>query len=61
LAHVERLAGLAYPASGGFSRSPLLPLVLWKILFAIEKCLPAFVYRLIGFRMLVVVERVSTP
>jgi SAM-dependent methyltransferase len=53
----ERMAGLSYPATGGFSRPPLLPLWLWRVLLAIEDRLPAVVYRLIGFRLLAVIER----
>jgi SAM-dependent methyltransferase len=54
---VERLAGLSYPASGGFSRAPLLPLPIWSALHALERRLPAPLYRVIGFRMLVVLQR----
>ena len=54
---IERFAGFSYPASGGFSHSPLLPMVLWKALFAVENRLPPAVFRWLGFRMLVVVER----
>jgi len=54
----ERLAGLSYPATGGFSRPPLLPAGLWRVLLALEDRLPASVYRLIGFRLLAVVERI---
>jgi SAM-dependent methyltransferase len=57
VARIERLAGLAYPTTGGFSRGPLLPFPLWKALFAIEKLLPEFVFRLLGFRVFVVIER----
>jgi SAM-dependent methyltransferase len=57
LLRVERLAGVSYPASGGFSRGPLLPLVLWKALLAVEDRLPPAVFRAIGFRMLAVLER----
>ena len=53
---VERLAGLSHPASGGFGRSPLLPLALWRILHGLERPLWSWVYRLIGFRLLVVLE-----
>jgi len=53
----ERLAGLSYPATGGFSRPPLLPGGLWRALLALEDRLPAAVYRLIGFRLLAVIER----
>jgi SAM-dependent methyltransferase len=53
----ERLAGLSYPATGGFSRPPLLPFWLWRVLLALEDRLPAVAYRLIGFRLLAVIER----
>jgi SAM-dependent methyltransferase len=56
---LERLAGLAYPASGGFSQAPLLPLPLWRRCFALERRLPAAAFRLIGFRLLAVLERVG--
>ncbi len=54
---IERFAGFAYPASGGFSRSPLLPMSLWRALLAVENRLPRAVFRWLGFRVLVVVER----
>jgi SAM-dependent methyltransferase len=54
---VERLAGLAYPASGGFSRPPLLPMALWRRLLALEDRLPPAAFRLVGFRLLAVIER----
>ncbi|MES1207469.1 MAG: methyltransferase domain-containing protein [Pseudomonadota bacterium] len=57
LKHLERLAGLAYPASGGFGGSPVLPIRLWRALHAAERRLPGWAYRLIGFRMLVVLQR----
>jgi SAM-dependent methyltransferase len=57
LVALERLAGPAYPASGGFSRRPLLPMPLWRALLAAEDALPAAAFRLIGFRLLAVLER----
>jgi SAM-dependent methyltransferase len=54
LAH---LAGPSYPASGGFSRGPLLPMSLWTALHRIEQRLPPSLFRLFGFRLLAVVER----
>jgi SAM-dependent methyltransferase len=54
---VERLAGFSYPASGGFSRRALLPGAIWNALHRIEKRLPPPIFRLIGFRMLIVIER----
>jgi len=57
---VERMAGLAYPASGGFSHAPFLPAPLWRGLFALENLLPEIAFRGLGFRMIVVVERNSS-
>jgi SAM-dependent methyltransferase len=57
LTHFERLAGLSYPLTGGFSRSPLLPTSWWNVLLKLEDHLPAVLYRLIGFRLLAVLER----
>lgn len=56
LVRYERLAGPAYPVSGGFSRGPLLPGPLWRTLLAIEDRLPAALFRLIGFRLFAVLE-----
>jgi hypothetical protein len=57
LTHFERLAGLSYPLTGGFSYSPLLPGWMWNGLLKLEDRLPAALYRLIGFRLLAVLER----
>lgn len=54
---VRRLAGFAYPATGGFNRGPLLPFPLWRALYYLEKLLPEVAFRLFGFRMLVVLEK----
>ncbi len=51
------LAGPTYPASGGLSRRPLLPLPLWRGLLRLEDHLPAAAFRLLGFRLLAVLER----
>ncbi len=59
LTHFEHMAGLSYPLTGGFSRAPLLPTSLWSVLLKIEDRLPAAFYRLIGFRLLAVIERQS--
>jgi len=58
---VERFAGLSYQATGGFSRKPLLPLWLWRALFAVERLLPRVCFRVVGFRLFVVIERLATP
>lgn len=57
LTRLERLSGLSYPASGGFSRGPLLPQGLWSALHRLESRLPPAAFRLLGFRLLAVVER----
>jgi SAM-dependent methyltransferase len=57
LREIECLAGPAYPASGGLSRKPLLPLPIWKTLLRLEDRLPAAAFRLLGFRLLAVLER----
>lgn len=54
---VERCAGPAYPASGGFGKKPVLPLPVWRLLNRIEPRLPELAFRLIGFRMLVTLEK----
>jgi SAM-dependent methyltransferase len=54
---VERLAGVSYPASGGFSRGPLLPQPIWNALHGLEARLPEAAFRLLGFRMLVTLEK----
>jgi SAM-dependent methyltransferase len=54
---VEHLAGPSYPASGGFSRGPLLPWPLWSGLHRVEARLPPRVTRYLAFRMLAVVEK----
>lgn len=59
LLSVQRLAGLSYPSSGGFNRGPLLPLPLWRRLYRLEASLPAWVFRLIGFRLLAALEKVG--
>lgn len=54
---IERLAGLSYPASGGFSRGALLPAPWWRRLFEAERSLPGWVFAMIGFRLLIVLEK----
>ena len=58
LTHFERLAGPAYPASGGFS-GRALPGPIFRALLALEDRLPEVAFRLIGFRLLAVLERVG--
>ncbi len=55
--HLEHLAGPSYPASGGFSRGPLLPGPLWRGLWKLEERLPPWLFRVIGFRLLAVIEK----
>lgn len=58
LLNVERLAGLSYPSSGGFRSKPMLPLPLWRVLYRAEGALPAWAFRLIGFRVLAALEKI---
>ena len=48
---------LAYPATGGFSRSALLPSSVLRGLLAIERLVPQFVLRIAGLRMIVVLKK----
>ncbi|HEY0711427.1 MAG TPA: class I SAM-dependent methyltransferase [Polyangia bacterium] len=57
IVEVVQLAGPSYPASGGFSRRPLLPMPLWRALRALEDRLPSIAFRLLGFRMLATLQR----
>lgn len=54
---VGYFSGFSYPASGGFSRRAWLPRPIRWALHAIESRLPKIVFRLMGFRMLVVLEK----
>lgn len=54
---LRRMTGLAYPATGGLGRGPFLPWRLWRALHFVESLLPEPAFRLIGFRMLVVLEK----
>lgn len=48
----------AYPLSGGFQRWSLLPAALARPLLALESKLEPLLGRLLGFRMMVVLEKV---
>jgi SAM-dependent methyltransferase len=54
---IEHFAGLSYPASGGFSRRPILPMKLWSALNRLERRLPGSLGRWGAFRMLVTIQR----
>jgi SAM-dependent methyltransferase len=60
IGRIERFAGLAYPASGGFGQALRLPMGLWRAIHAVEPIFPDWAYRVIGFRMLVVLEKHGT-
>jgi SAM-dependent methyltransferase len=57
IASIQKLAGPSYPASGGFSRRPLLPLSILRGLLAFEERLPQALFRLMGFRLFVVLRK----
>ena len=52
----RRFAFLLYPLSGGFTRPPVLPRVLYRPLELVERALQPLA-RLLAFRCLVVLER----
>jgi SAM-dependent methyltransferase len=54
---IEHLSGLSYPASGGFSRRPILPMSSWSVLHRWEAHLPPAIQRWTAFRILVAIER----
>jgi SAM-dependent methyltransferase len=56
----ERLAFIAYPLSGGFTKRPLLPYALARPVALLERTL-AFAAPLLAFRCLVTVERLARP
>jgi len=57
LVELEPLAGPSYPASGGLSRRPLIPMPLWRALLNLEDRLPSVAFRVLGFRLLAVLQR----
>jgi SAM-dependent methyltransferase len=48
---------LAYPATGGFSHSALLPATLLRGVLRTEKCVPQALLRFLALRMVVVLEK----
>ena len=48
---------LAYPATGGYSRSALLPSLIIRLLLGLESILPQGLLRYLGLRMIIVLER----
>ena len=55
----RRLAGPTYPLSGGFTHRQWVPDWLWSGLSGVERILPEWAFGLIGFRMIVVIEKVA--
>jgi SAM-dependent methyltransferase len=55
------MAGPSYPLSGGFGRRAPLPNWLWRRVHRWEQKLPAWLYRVLGFRMMIVLERTDVP
>jgi SAM-dependent methyltransferase len=52
---------LAYPAAGGFSKPALLPAAVLRGILRIEAALPQALLRIVGLRMIVVLERRPPP
>ena len=50
---------LAYPATGGFSRSALLPAPVLRSLLALERWLPQTLMRVLALRMIIVMEKIE--
>lgn len=59
--HAERLSLAAYPLSGGFRPWTLLPSALVDPLLRIENRLSPLLARVMGFRLLLVLERDAAP
>ena len=55
--HVEWMSLLAYPLSGGLRPWSLIPQRAVSFVHAVEDALPQLVHRLLGFRILIVLER----
>ncbi|CAA6691129.1 MULTISPECIES: methyltransferase domain-containing protein [unclassified Lentimonas] len=49
---------LAYPLTGGYSKPQMLPTILLRGILKFEQLLPQWLYRLIGLRLLVVLEKI---
>ena len=54
---IDYLSLIAYPLSGGFNRWSLLPAALAPMLVRFERLFPAFMRKLMAFRMLITLER----
>lgn len=50
---------LAYPSTGGFSRASIIPAKVCRGLLTAERLLPQTIMRLIGLRMIIVLEKVT--
>ncbi len=49
----------AYPLTGGYSKPQLLPTWALKVLLSFERCLPQWLMKYLGLRMMIVLERVE--
>jgi SAM-dependent methyltransferase len=59
LSQVEILAGPSYVASGGFGRPLPMPVPVWELIHRLERMIPSWCYRLIGFRLMAVIEKLG--
>jgi len=50
---------LAYPLTGGYSKPQVLPISLLRVLARLEALIPQCLYRFIGLRMVIVLEKIS--
>lgn len=57
LARISYRDLMAYPATGGFSHSALLPPTALRGMLVIERCLPQWVLRFLALRMIIVLQK----
>jgi hypothetical protein len=55
---VKYLDFLGYPLSGGFNYRSLIPIFLFRLIQKVERIIPSYIMRLLGFKIMIVIERV---
>ena len=54
---IEYLSFVVYPLSGGFRKWSLIPGFMINLILKLERLVPPFIAKFIGFRLLIVLER----
>ncbi len=54
---IEHLSFFVYPLSGGFRKWSLIPGFMINLMLKLERLVPQFIAKFIGFRLLIVLER----